>query len=88
MSRMIDADALMELYADSKDFSLAMCNVPIPIIRQNILDMPTIDAAPVVRCRECKRFDRDNVICKMWLHVVASNDFCSYGEKEGAYNDT
>ena len=47
-----------------------------------------LDAVPVVRCRECKRFDRDNVICKMWLHVVASNDFCSYGEKEGAYNDT
>ena len=47
-----------------------------------------LDAVPVVRCRECKRFDRDNVICKMWLHVVASNDFCSYGDKEGADNDT
>ena len=45
--RLINADELMELYADSKDFSIAMCNVPIPIIRQNILDMPTIDAVPV-----------------------------------------
>ena len=45
--RLIDADALMELYADSKDFSIAMCNVPIPVVRQNILDMPTIEAEPV-----------------------------------------
>ena len=52
--RLIDANALMELYADSKDFSIAMCNVPIPIIRQNILDMPTIDAVKVTRCKNCK----------------------------------
>lgn len=52
--RLIDANALMELYADSKDFSIAMCNVPIPIVRQNILDMPTIDAVEVVRCKDCQ----------------------------------
>lgn len=45
----------------------------------------TVDSVAVTRCRECKWFDRDNVICKVWLHVVASNDFCSYGKrKEGA----
>ena len=43
---------------------------------------PAADVAPVVRCSECKRFDCDNVICKMWLQVVASNDFCSYGERK------
>ena len=41
----------------------------------------TIDAVVVCRCKDCKWFDCDNVICKLRLHVVASNDFCSYGER-------
>ena len=58
--RLIDADVLMELYADSKDFSIAMCNVPIPVVRQNILDMPTIEAEPVKHGR-WKKMERKKV---------------------------
>ena len=42
---------------------------------------PTVDAVPVVRCRDCRNFKTYG--CRM----VASgyDDFCSYGErKEGA----
>ena len=42
---------------------------------------PTVDAVPVVRCRDCRKFKTYG--CRM----VASGyeDFCSYGErKEGA----
>ena len=42
---------------------------------------PTVDAVPVVRCRDCRKFKTYD--CRM----VASgyDDFCSYGErKEGA----
>ena len=42
---------------------------------------PTVDAVPVVRCRDCRKFKTYG--CRM----VASgyDDFCSYGErKEGA----
>ncbi len=45
--RLIDADALMELYADTEGIHFAVYNVPIPVVRQNILDMPTIEAEPV-----------------------------------------
>ena len=41
---------------------------------------PTVDAVPVVRCRDCRNFK--TYVCRM----VASgyDDFCSYGErKEG-----
>ena len=41
--RAIDADELMELYADAPDIKFDMMSVPIPVVRQNILDMPTID---------------------------------------------
>ena len=40
--RLIDADALMELYADTDDLQLAKMKVPIAVIRQNIMDMPTV----------------------------------------------
>lgn len=52
----------------------------------------TIDAVPVVRCRECKHCDPENYHCDHPMGTVAPlrrkpDDFCSYGErKEGADN--
>ena len=50
---------------------------------------PTIDAVPVVRCRECKHCDPENYHCDHPMGTAAPlrrkpDDFCSYGEKEGA----
>lgn len=49
------------------------------VIRQ----MPTVDAVPVVRCRDCWKFKTYG--CRM----VASgyDDFCSYGERKGGETD-
>ena len=67
---------------------------------------PTVDAVPVVRCRECKYWgDEDGKLqcsdgvlfarCKVHNYLLdgrhtgwcpTENDFCSYGEKEGADN--
>ena len=50
---------------------------------------PTIDAVPVVRCRECKHCDPENGHCDHPMGTAAPlkrkpDDFCSYGErKEG-----
>ena len=55
---------------------------------------PTVDAVPVVRCRECKHCDPENYHCDHPMSTAAPlrrkpDDFCSYGErKEGADNDT
>lgn len=49
MARLIDADALMELYEmgdELKNYEKVL-PVPLPVIQQNIKDMPTIDAEPV-----------------------------------------
>lgn len=53
--RLIDADELLELYEMGKEFEdyAKALSVPIPVIQQNIKDMPTIDAVPVVRCKDC-----------------------------------
>ena len=39
---LVERDALMELYADEDDLRLENMKVPIAVIRQNIMDMPTI----------------------------------------------
>ena len=57
-----------------------------------LLHAPTVDAVPVVRCRECKYLEKDDGLKygRMCLKLGNSSlchddDFCSYGErKEGA----
>lgn len=44
---LISRSALLELYADTDEIKFDVYNVPVPVVRQNILDMPTIDAEPV-----------------------------------------
>ena len=88
--RLIDADRLSEAIHD---------NVPAPYddaswAKENCLyeiDIaPTVDAVPVVRCRECKHCDPENYHCDHPMGTAAPlrrkpDDFCSYGErKEGA----
>ena len=41
--RLIDADELMELYENTPECNIDDCHVAIPVIRQNILDMPTVN---------------------------------------------
>ena len=50
---------------------------------------PTIDAVPVVRCRECKHRGTDDCIFHIKgepadeeLLLKLDNDFCSYGERK------
>ena len=61
-----------------------------------ISNSPTINAVPVVRCRECKHYDTadfdGDILCGCTLHSamldITPDSFCSYGErKEGADNE-
>ena len=56
-----------------------------------ITTAPTVDAVPVVRCRECKKHSEANGkhYCKFWrMYCPDDSDFfCKAGErKEGADN--
>ena len=48
---------------------------------------PTVDAVPVIRCRECKHCDPENYHCDHPMGTAAPlrrkpDDFCSYGERK------
>ena len=51
-----------------------------------ISNAPTINAVPVVFCRDCKHCDPENHHCDHYMGTAAPlrrepDDFCSYGER-------
>ena len=55
---------------------------------------PTIDAVPVVRCRECYYWESGENPCEKWEYCnfhrigIGPHDFCSYGERKEDSNET
>ena len=86
--RLIDANALLESgicteygYNDN-----GLLLIPMRDVTNSIQNAPTIDAVPVVRCRECKHCDPENYHCDHPMGTAAPlkrkpDDFCSYGER-------
>lgn len=85
MAEYIERGALMQFpirrdHYDRKNGNKHFIN-GIETVLEYAYQLPTVDAVPVVRCRDCRKFKTYG--CRM----VASgyDDFCSYGErKEGA----
>ena len=84
--RLIDADALKkELAKRTPHFAQRIELTPC---FEAIRDAPTVDAVPVVRCKDCnhcKPWYRDRGLCLIWGETGASvflDGFCSYGERK------
>ena len=87
--RPIDADSAKSSVSDYKIFRCQLGG--LMDVAEFIGDQPTIDAVPVVRCRECKYRFKNNGHDKSGCPIIDANiwmdddDFCSHGErKEGA----
>lgn len=55
-------------------------------IQRLIADTPTVDAVPVVRCRDCRSYNKPKTgWCEVHLDCEHPDDYCSYGKrKDGA----
>ena len=92
--RLIDVDALGVGRCSKDVLPEAYCagwNGLIDLIEK----APTVDAVPVVRCRECKNYvivdefeGGKRYMCLVnhfsYLDNDGDNQFCSYGERKGA----
>lgn len=98
--RLIDADALLEQtqFRLPVDNLIAECYADaVRIHRENIEEAPTIDAVPVVRCKDCKHWGKygvsvagetDNVkACEWAIWMVGENGYCVYGERKDCESD-
>ena len=96
--RLIDVDALpnykligtMALGSERSPAELRI------VLWEDIKSMPTIDAVPVVRCRDCKWFNHYTMECESddvatdheggasFSINFGPDDFCSYGQRKEA----
>lgn len=89
--RMIDADKLVDMLYDN-EFAV-LC--PLDEVSGVVDACPTVDAVPVVRCKDCKYSckDRNGRTCEgYWYELsefavpVEDDGFCSYGERKDGGN--
>ena len=89
--RLIDGDLLMKtVFNDVVLVDGEVKGVGL-ILAETVDNAPTIDAVPVIRCRECKYSHEDEIFGNRWCdsHLgcrkVKDDGYCYLGErKEGA----
>lgn len=104
--RLIDADELLNLFTEEFKRTkqlIAGGEIHLDSLTEGYTEAahiakylaPTVDAAPVVRCRDCKNWEpygskaARNIGdpleryggCKVWHGGHLESDFCSYGER-------
>ena len=96
--RLIDADTVSKLFdAEFKETIKLICEGETHLDNlaegfceayRVIQNMPTVDAVPVVRCRECEYAKNAKVnkkgflICPASHMEIVDDDYCSCGERE------
>ena len=89
--RVIDADAMKRVYQEALCSHVACIDCSFFMddkycrFETMLSEAPTINAIPVVRCRECRSYNKPKTgWCEVHLDREHMDDFCSYGErKEG-----
>lgn len=88
--RLIDGHILMErLQEQTAEVTSPIVASGLLMAQMVVLNAPTIDAEPVVRCKNCKHYidphieDELGVRCVQWhtARFTREDDFCSYGER-------
>ena len=91
--RLIDADALRDKLQEEIDKAIPPFDDVIGSIRcgvrlaRNIVeDEPTVDAVPVIRCRDCKRWRRSKsdtgaMVCDWDRYERTESDYCSWAKR-------
>lgn len=89
--RTIDADKLVDMLYDNEFAALCPLDEGSGVVDA----CPTVDAVPVVRCKDCKYSckDRNGRTCEgYWYELsefavpVEDDGFCSYGERKDGGN--
>ena len=87
--RLIDADAMKRVYQEVLCSHVACIDCSFFMddkycrFETMLSEAPTINAIPVVRCRECRSYNKPKTgWCEVHLGREHMDDFCSYGERK------
>lgn len=85
MSKYVDADKVYEMAITHKDFKQSIAD--LVSLKEVLDDTPTADVVEVVRCKNCRMAEEDQMI-DGWYYCNNNelshkpNHFCSYGERK------
>lgn len=89
--RLIDADKLQQFPVRANRCDKEHANTHFINGIESVMEyaelLPTVDAVPVVRCKECKWTGGDFVCYRGVMVQHKPEDFCSYGERRGGGED-
>lgn len=87
--RLIDADGLDYTVPENPHY---LTSVLVQVLKNAIDKCPTVDAVPVVRCKDCVRWDDapdtygtddgPKGKCMKSFETMCADDFCSYSERK------
>lgn len=91
--RLVDADRAASIENLDQYSDLAAALGDVQTVRDILSDAPTIDAVPVVRCRECAHYkicdeweSGNRMLCEIHHHSYLDHDgdnhFCSWGQRK------
>ena len=92
--RLIDADQASSIENLDQYSDLAAVLGDVQTVRDILADAPTIDAVPVVRCRECENYDENGDCISLDLRIGIHSDtinydfcpdpdfYCAYGRRK------
>ena len=85
MARLIDAD---EAYKVLTDYYHQRTEIQHKALKEAIERVPTVDAEPVVRCKDCKKYIPCQKLpfgtskwCDMFDRATCEMNYCGWGER-------
>ena len=97
--RLIDADALIEKFNEKANMAECLVDertaerfATFCALSDAVEQMPTVDAVPVIRCKDCTfghYIDHGHMHClhPCGLTTNMTDDFCSYAERKEKNNE-
>ena len=88
MTRLIDADALKEFIESAYRPLCDDYHMKDYVLNQILTDIksaPTVDAVPVIRCRDCKHWqcdDGESYCDELCIFGTDMNSYCSYAKRK------
>ena len=99
--RLIDADALQNILlpiTTALEHEYGSLGGAVSGCMKHIDNAPTMNAVPVVRCKDCVYWDDDPDTygaddgpkgkCMKSFETMCADDFCSYGERKDEVNES
>ena len=93
MTRLIDADSVYKWYLEAFKGQIKPNEIRFSMndIRDNLQNIPTVDAVPVVRCAECYFWDKEPSqtampevhTCRYWRIGTTCIDYCARASRDG-----